>query len=150
MCHHHHHHQHPTNDFHPLLSSPNDSLYMCSSPFMVTRTHGIGCSYEQHIQDLILTKKSTVEELNDVCEALMEKSACSTVRDRTVDLQKSFSTLLGKVQGNCASKVGVLGVHGTISHLLYHKYIYCLTFSLHRFYHKTRKESRQSYRVFVL
>ncbi|ETN58450.1 calmin [Anopheles darlingi] len=53
----------------------------------------------KHIQDLILTKKSTVEELNDVCEALMEKSACSTVRDRTVDLQKSFSTLLGKVQG---------------------------------------------------
>ncbi|XP_052870916.1 muscle-specific protein 300 kDa-like, partial [Anopheles cruzii] len=53
----------------------------------------------KQIQELILTRKGTVEELSDVCEALMEKSACSTVRDRTVELQKSYSALLAKVQG---------------------------------------------------
>ncbi|XP_058454305.1 muscle-specific protein 300 kDa isoform X8 [Malaya genurostris] len=53
----------------------------------------------KNISDIIMTKKPTVDELNDVCEILMEKSACPTVRDRTVDLQKSYSSLLSNLQG---------------------------------------------------
>lgn len=49
--------------------------------------------------EILLTKKSSVEELNDVCEALVEKSACPAVRDQTVDLQKSYSSLLSNLQG---------------------------------------------------
>lgn len=53
----------------------------------------------QHIFNLIVTKKNSIEELNDICEALMEKCACSIVRDRTVELQKSYSSLLVNLQG---------------------------------------------------
>jgi hypothetical protein len=59
-------------------------------------------NFAQKYLDVILTKKGTVEELNDVCEILMEKSACSTVRDHTVAIQKSYSGLLDKTQGKWA------------------------------------------------
>ncbi|XP_065079035.1 muscle-specific protein 300 kDa-like [Ochlerotatus camptorhynchus] len=53
----------------------------------------------KQIFNLIVSKKNSIEELNDICEALMEKCACSMVRDRTVELQKNYSTLLVNLQG---------------------------------------------------
>ncbi|KAL9708558.1 hypothetical protein quinque_012076 [Culex quinquefasciatus] len=53
----------------------------------------------KHILDIVTTKKNEVDELNDVCEVLMEKSTCCMVRDRTIDLQKSYSGLLMNLQG---------------------------------------------------
>ncbi|XP_062549338.1 muscle-specific protein 300 kDa isoform X2 [Armigeres subalbatus] len=52
----------------------------------------------KHIFNIIVNKKNSIEELNDMCEALMEKCACSMVRDRTVELQKKYSTLLANLQ----------------------------------------------------
>lgn len=40
-----------------------------------------------------------MEELNDRCENLMEQSACAWVRDKTVNLQTEYTTLLTKIQG---------------------------------------------------
>jgi len=39
-----------------------------------------------------------MEELNDRCEVLMELSACSWVRDSTVQLQATYTNLLTTVQ----------------------------------------------------
>ncbi|XP_063222936.1 muscle-specific protein 300 kDa isoform X4 [Bacillus rossius redtenbacheri] len=44
-------------------------------------------------------QKAVMEELNDRCESLMEQSACSWVRDQTVQLQASYSNLLTALQG---------------------------------------------------
>ncbi|XP_068085330.1 muscle-specific protein 300 kDa [Anabrus simplex] len=44
-------------------------------------------------------QKVVMEELNDRCEALMELSACSWVRDQTVQLQGAYTNLLTIVQG---------------------------------------------------
>lgn len=46
-----------------------------------------------------VTKKAVLEELNDRCENLMELSACSWVRDQTVQLQSKYSNLLTAIQG---------------------------------------------------
>lgn len=46
-----------------------------------------------------IAKKSVLEELNDRCENLMELSACSWVRDQTVQLQSKYSNLLTAIQG---------------------------------------------------
>lgn len=40
-----------------------------------------------------------MEELNELCETLMEKCACSWVRDQTIDIQKKYSDLKAAVQG---------------------------------------------------
>ncbi|XP_055538750.1 muscle-specific protein 300 kDa isoform X3 [Wyeomyia smithii] len=72
----------------------------------------------KYILEIILTKKSSVEELNDVCEALMEKSACPTVRDQTVDLQKSYSSLLSNLQGLIAKQEKNVASH---TEYLYYK-----------------------------
>lgn len=40
-----------------------------------------------------------MEELNDRCENLMELSACAWVRDKTVNLQTEYTSLLTKIQG---------------------------------------------------
>ncbi|KAI5642762.1 spectrin repeat domain-containing protein [Phthorimaea operculella] len=46
-----------------------------------------------------LGNKHVLEELNDRCENLMELSACAWVRDKTVNLQTEYTTLLTKIQG---------------------------------------------------
>lgn len=47
----------------------------------------------------IVAEQDSVEELNDVCEVLMEHSACSRVRDQTVETQSNYTKLLTSVQG---------------------------------------------------
>lgn len=42
--------------------------------------------------------KIVMEELNDRCEVLMELSACGWVRDNTVQLQGTYTTLLTAAQ----------------------------------------------------
>lgn len=49
------------------------------------------------LQD-VLAQKPQMEDLTDRCEALMEYSACSWVRDQTVSLQGLYTTLLTHVQ----------------------------------------------------
>jgi hypothetical protein len=43
--------------------------------------------------------KDVMEELNEICEILMEKCACSWVRDKTNELQDKYSALLSQSQG---------------------------------------------------
>lgn len=40
-----------------------------------------------------------MEELNDACEILMEHSACTRVRDQTVETQANYTKLLTSAQG---------------------------------------------------
>ena len=47
----------------------------------------------------VLAEKDNVEDLNDACELLMEHSACSRVRDQTVDTQANYTKLLTAAQG---------------------------------------------------
>lgn len=47
----------------------------------------------------VIAQKVNVEELSDRCELLMELSACSWVRDETVQLQSAYTALLTAVQG---------------------------------------------------
>uniref|UniRef100_A0A1B0C1F9 KASH domain-containing protein n=1 Tax=Glossina palpalis gambiensis TaxID=67801 RepID=A0A1B0C1F9_9MUSC len=47
----------------------------------------------------VVAEKENVEELNDTCELLMERSACSRVRDQTVDTQAKYTKLLTNTQG---------------------------------------------------
>ncbi|KAL0110413.1 hypothetical protein PUN28_013801 [Cardiocondyla obscurior] len=44
-------------------------------------------------------QKPVLEELNDKCEALLEISACSWARDKTVQLQSAYTSLLTDAQG---------------------------------------------------
>ncbi|XP_078048160.1 muscle-specific protein 300 kDa isoform X4 [Augochlora pura] len=44
-------------------------------------------------------QKPVLEDLNDECEALLEMSACSWARDKTVQLQTAYTTLLTDMQG---------------------------------------------------
>nr|XP_022915902.1 nesprin-1 isoform X7 [Onthophagus taurus] len=47
----------------------------------------------------ITMKKPEMEQLNDNCESLMEQSACSWIRDQTVQLQGMYTNLLTNAQG---------------------------------------------------
>ncbi|XP_037820489.1 nesprin-1-like, partial [Lucilia sericata] len=47
----------------------------------------------------VVAEKDNVEDLNDACELLMEHSACSRVRDQTVDTQANYTKLLTSAQG---------------------------------------------------
>lgn len=40
-----------------------------------------------------------MEELSDSCEILMEKSACSWVRDQTNEINEKYNSLLTQMQG---------------------------------------------------
>lgn len=44
-------------------------------------------------------QKPVLDDLNDKCEALLELSACSWARDRTVQLQSRYTALLTETQG---------------------------------------------------
>lgn len=46
-----------------------------------------------------MSKTEIVEELNDLCEILVEKTACSRIRDDTVEIQKKFANLVTLAQG---------------------------------------------------
>ncbi|XP_029680499.1 nesprin-1 isoform X2 [Formica exsecta] len=46
-----------------------------------------------------IKQKPVLENLNDKCEALLEISACSWARDKTVQLQSAYMSLLTDVQG---------------------------------------------------
>lgn len=48
----------------------------------------------------VVEERDSVEELNDICEVLMELSGCSKVRDETVETQANYTKLLTSVQGN--------------------------------------------------
>jgi hypothetical protein len=43
--------------------------------------------------------KDVMEELNEICEILMEKCACSWVRDQTNETQDKYNSLLTQIQG---------------------------------------------------
>lgn len=46
-----------------------------------------------------IKRKPVLEDLNDKCEALLEMSACSWARDKTVQLQSAYTSLLTDAQG---------------------------------------------------
>lgn len=47
----------------------------------------------------VIEEKDNVEELNDQCELLMEQTACSRVRDETIETQANYTKLLTSAQG---------------------------------------------------
>lgn len=53
----------------------------------------------KQLVDEAIRQKPVLEELNDKCEALLEMSACSWARDKTVQLQSSYTALLTEAQG---------------------------------------------------
>lgn len=57
------------------------------------------CEPVQQLLADILAERDSVEDLNDVCEVLMEHSACTRVRDQTVETQANYTKLLTSVQG---------------------------------------------------
>ncbi|CAH2241590.1 jg3925 [Pararge aegeria aegeria] len=68
----------------------------------VQKVDKITPEYLDKCRDLLaqaLANKHVMEELNDRCENLMELSACAWVRDKTVNLQTEYTSLLTKIQG---------------------------------------------------
>lgn len=47
----------------------------------------------------MLAEKENVEDLNDNCELLMEQSACTRIRDQTIETQANYTKLLTAAQG---------------------------------------------------
>lgn len=47
----------------------------------------------------MLAEKDNVEDLNDNCELLMEQSACTRIRDQTIETQANYTKLLTSAQG---------------------------------------------------
>ncbi|CAG4999353.1 unnamed protein product, partial [Parnassius apollo] len=67
----------------------------------VQKVDKITPEYLDKCRDLLaqaLANKHVLEELNDRCENLMELSACAWVRDKTVNLQTEYTSLLTKIQ----------------------------------------------------
>lgn len=54
--------------------------------------------YKLWLQEII-NQNVSIEELTDRCESLMELSACNWVRDDTLKIQSSYTTLLTTTQG---------------------------------------------------
>lgn len=54
--------------------------------------------YKLWLQEII-NQNVSIEELTDRCESLMELSACNWVRDDTLKIQSSYTTLLTSTQG---------------------------------------------------
>lgn len=55
--------------------------------------------YAQKLLEEVVAEKDNVEDLNDGCELLMEHSACTRVRDQTVETQSNYTKLLTLAQG---------------------------------------------------
>lgn len=53
----------------------------------------------KRLMDEAIKQKPILEDFNDKCEALLEISACSWARDKTVQLQSAYMSLLTEVQG---------------------------------------------------
>ncbi|XP_018338972.1 PREDICTED: nesprin-1 isoform X6 [Trachymyrmex septentrionalis] len=53
----------------------------------------------KYLVEEAIKQKPVMEDLNDKCEALLEISACSWARDKTVQLQSAYTQLLTDVQG---------------------------------------------------
>lgn len=53
----------------------------------------------KRLVDEIIKHKPVLEDLNDKCEALLEITACSWARDKTVQLQSVYTSLLTDAQG---------------------------------------------------
>ncbi|XP_018395829.1 PREDICTED: nesprin-1 isoform X2 [Cyphomyrmex costatus] len=53
----------------------------------------------KYLVEEAIKQKPVLEDLNDKCEALLEISACSWARDKTVQLQSAYTTLLTDAQG---------------------------------------------------
>lgn len=49
-----------------------------------------------------------MEELNESCEVLMEKCACSWVRDQTNEAQEKYSALMSQIQGKISLETKAL------------------------------------------
>jgi len=54
--------------------------------------------YKLWLQEIV-NQNLSIEELTDRCELLMEMSACNWVRDDTLKIQSSYTTLLTTTQG---------------------------------------------------
>lgn len=55
---------------------------------------------KQKLLQEILGMSDSIDELNDACEALVDLSACSKVRDQTIEVQTNYTKLLTAAQGN--------------------------------------------------
>jgi len=53
----------------------------------------------KYLVEEAVKQKPVLEDLNDKCEALLEISACSWARDKTVQLQSAYTSLLTDAQG---------------------------------------------------
>ncbi|CAD6999864.1 unnamed protein product [Ceratitis capitata] len=56
-------------------------------------------AYAKNLLEEVVAEKDNVEDLNDACELLMEHSACTRVRDQTVETQANYTKLLTLAQG---------------------------------------------------
>lgn len=45
-----------------------------------------------------------MEELNEICEILMEKCACSWVRDQTNEAHDKYFDLINQIQGKISAR----------------------------------------------
>lgn len=54
---------------------------------------------KQKLLQEILAMSDSIDELNDACEILVELSACSKVRDQTIEVQANYTKLLTAAQG---------------------------------------------------
>lgn len=54
---------------------------------------------KQKILEEILAMSDSIDQLNDACEILVELSACSKVRDQTIEVQTNYTKLLTAAQG---------------------------------------------------
>lgn len=53
----------------------------------------------QKLSQDIAGYKDVMEEFNEICEVLMEKCACSWVRDQTNEANDKYSALVAQIQG---------------------------------------------------
>lgn len=66
-----------------------------------------------------MAKGDSIEELTDACEVLVEVSACSKVRDQTIDVQSNYSKLVTTAQGKRT-------IRNTIQIHIFHFNVLCL------------------------
>lgn len=75
----------------------------------------INAMFVQQLLADIVAERDSVEDLNDVCEVLMEHSACTRVRDQTVETQANYTKLLTSVQGKTAILYSLI-IRSSLSH----------------------------------
>lgn len=65
----------------------------------IARANCFNPQTKQKLLAEIVAYGDSIEELNDACEALVELSACSKVRDQTIEAQSNYSRLVTLAQG---------------------------------------------------